>query len=174
MSETFSTPPSTMSRSEFVDTFGGIYEHSPWVAEQVFEQGLGPQHNRLEVLAEVMARVVASADRDLQLKLILAHPDLAGKAAVAGDLTDASTDEQASAGLDQCSPEEFECFRQLNDAYRNRFQFPFIMAVKHSNRQQILAAFEQRLAHDPETEFATALSEINKIAQIRLQTMISG
>jgi OHCU decarboxylase len=106
-----------------------------------------------------------------QLALINAHPDLAGKAAVRGELTASSTAEQAGAGISECTAEEFSRFTQLNDAYKAKFGFPFIMAVKGSNRHQILAAFEERIHNSPEQEFACALAEINKIALFRLQQL---
>ena len=113
-------------RAEFVSRFGGIYEHSPWVAEETFDDG----RNVAEPadLAELFAACVDRASRDRKLSLIRAHPDLAGRAAVAGELTNESTTEQASAGIDQCTPEEFEHFRTLNEQYRKKFGFPFIMA----------------------------------------------
>src|SRR5699024_591159 len=98
-------------------------------------------------------------------------PDLAGKAALDGTLTEASTNEQAGAGIDQCTPEEFERFTKLNNAYKEKFQFPFIMAVKGSNRHQILAAFEERINNDYDAEFERAVNEINKIAEFRLSAM---
>ncbi|MHC3973289.1 2-oxo-4-hydroxy-4-carboxy-5-ureidoimidazoline decarboxylase, partial [Pseudomonas aeruginosa] len=106
-----------------------------------------------------------------QLALINAHPDLAGKAAIRGELTASSTSEQAGAGIHECSAEEFARFTELNDAYKARFGFPFIKAVKGSNRHQILAAFEERIQHSADEEFATALAEINKIALFRLQQL---
>lgn len=118
-----------------------------------------------------MSQVLLSADRAAQLALINAHPDLAGKAAVQGELTASSTSEQAGAGIHLCTPSEFARFTELNDAYKARFHFPFIMAVKGSDRHQILAAFEQRIQHSADTEFACALAEINKIALFRLQAL---
>ena len=109
--------------------------------------------------------------REAQLALINAHPDLAGKAALRGELTAASSAEQAGAGIQACSAEEFARFGELNAAYKARFGFPFIMAVKDSNRQQILDAFAQRLNNTPEQEFARALAEINQIALLRLQAL---
>ncbi|MBP0950375.1 2-oxo-4-hydroxy-4-carboxy-5-ureidoimidazoline decarboxylase [Pseudomonas sp. 20GA0080] len=160
--------PSTMSRDAFIATFGDIYEHSPWVAQQAYEQGTLDQ---IETLHQRMSDILLSATRAQQLALINAHPDLAGKAAVKGELTQASSNEQAGAGIHLCTPEEFQRFTELNEAYKARFGFPFIMAVKGSDRHKILAAFEQRLHHSPEAEFACALAEINKIALFRLQAL---
>ena len=155
--------------SDFVEKYGGIYEHSPWVAEQS-EPVLGDSED-IEEVARVMADCVDNAGKDQQLALIRAHPDLAGKAQIAGELTEDSTSEQSSAGLDQCSPEEYLRFQDMNQAYHLRFGFPFVMAVRNSTRAQILDAFEERLGNDRDVEFETALAEIHKIARLRLETM---
>jgi OHCU decarboxylase len=118
-----------------------------------------------------MADCVDNASVERQLELIRAHPDLVGKAAVAGELTEDSSTEQASAGLDRCSPEEYERFEALNRAYRDKFGFPFVMAVRNSSRADILAAFGSRLDNHYDEEFETALAEIHKIAQLRLEAM---
>lgn len=152
------------SRSEFVAKFGPVYEASPWVAEGVWPD---PPTDR-EGLARAMAAVVDAAPRAAKLALIRAHPELASRARMA----DASVKEQAGAGLDQCSPEEFEAFQRLNAAYNARFGFPFIFAVKGATRAEILAAFEARLANDPETEFQTAIAQIHRIAGFRLADLI--
>lgn len=162
--------PSRMTRTEFVDRFGDVYEHSPWVAEQAWDRGLTEEHDVVEALHRLMADLLLSADRQTQLALINAHPDLAGKAAIAGELTEASTSEQAGAGIHRCTAEEFARFTELNAAYQARFHFPFIKAVKGSDRHQILAAFEERIHNSPDEEFERALLEINQIALFRLQT----
>lgn len=155
-----------LDRAEFVKRYGGVYEHSAWVAETVYDNGgVGDD------LAGRLQACVDSASYESKLALIRAHPDLAGKAAVAGDLTESSTEEQASARLDQCSPAEFEQFQSLNDAYRNKFGFPFVMAVRDSNRQEILEAFARRLDNDSDLEFETAIAEIHKIARLRLDAL---
>lgn len=130
--------PSELSREAFVETFGSIFEHSPWVAEAAFDQGLTAADNDQDVLHQRMAAILSNADRQSQLGVILAHPDLAGRAAVAGELTAESTAEQASAGIDKCNAEEFARFTEFNDRYKNKFRFPFIMAVKGANRHLIL------------------------------------
>ena len=168
--------PTTLSRAEFIAAFRDIYEHSAWVAERTFEQNLqnGNLHadaNTVEGLHQRMSAQMLQADKDLQLALINAHPDLAGKAAVRGELTEASTAEQSGAGIHLCTEAEFARFTELNAAYKSKFAFPFIMAVKGSNRHQILAAFEERIHNEVETEFHKALAEINKIALFRLQTL---
>ncbi|WP_369959442.1 2-oxo-4-hydroxy-4-carboxy-5-ureidoimidazoline decarboxylase [Pseudomonas benzenivorans] len=163
--------PSRLSREDFVRVFADIYEHSPWVAEKAFELGLDVRVDEVDGLHQRMADLLLSASHEMQLALINAHPDLAGKAAIQGELTESSTSEQAGAGIHQCTAEEFARFTELNDAYKAKFGFPFIMAVKGSNRHQILAAFEERIHNDPEQEFARALAEINKIALFRLQQL---
>lgn len=166
-----SIKPSALSREAFVAAFADIYEHSPWVAESVFAQGIGPADDAIEHLHGRMARALLNAEREAQLALINAHPDLAGKAAKRGELTAASSAEQAGAGIHACSAEEFARFGELNAAYKARFGFPFIMAVQGRDRQQILDSFAQRLHNTPEQEFARALAEINRIALLRLQAL---
>ncbi|CCN80657.1 putative 2-oxo-4-hydroxy-4-carboxy-5-ureidoimidazoline decarboxylase, type 1 [Vibrio nigripulchritudo SFn27] len=163
--------PSSLSKGEFIQTFADIYEHSPWVAEKAFEKGISEQDDNIEHLHQKMATALKEADKSAQLKLILAHPDLAGKAAMNGELTQASTSEQAGAGIDQCTPEEFQQFTDFNERYKAKFQFPFIMAVKGSNRHKILESFEQRLENTAVAEFTQAIEEINKIALFRLQDL---
>lgn len=163
--------PSELNQSEFVSVFGGVYEHSPWVAEQVWNAGLTDQMDEIEKLAAAMAAMVGKTDYQRKLELINAHPDLAGKAAVRGELTVSSTSEQASAGLGDCTEEEFEKFQSYNIAYKEKFGFPFIKAVRNSNRHEILAGFEERLKNDADTEFKAALNEIDKIAAFRLQEL---
>ena len=155
--------------SDFVARFGGIYEHSPWVAQRAAVHL--EADDSLETIATVMADCVDNASREQQLELIRAHPDLAGKAQIAGELTADSTSEQASAGLDQCSAEEYARFQALNRQYNDKFGFPFVMAVRNSSRQQILEAFAARLENDRDVEFETALSEIHEIARLRLAVM---
>ena len=158
-----------MSKSEFVSKYGGVYEHSAWVAEET--EALLDGDCDIARLAALMADCVDNAATDKQLALIRAHPDLAGKAQIAGELTAASTDEQASAGLDQCTPGEYLRFQDMNQAYHLKFGFPFVMAVRGSSRAEILAAFEKRLGNDRGVEFETALAEIHKIARLRLEAM---
>ena len=158
-----------MDSHDFIARYAGIYEHSPWVAERVAVFAADITDG--EKLARLMADCVDNADTEQQLKLIRAHPDLAGKAQVAGELTADSTEEQMSAGLDHCSKLEYEKFQRLNDAYKEKFEFPFVMAVRESNRAEILEAFGTRLENDYDVEFETALSEIHKIARLRLAAM---
>lgn len=160
-----------MDTHDFIARYGGIYEHSPWVAEQVAP--LASELDDAERLARLMADCVDNAGAEQQLALIRAHPDLAGKAEVAGELTADSSEEQTSAGLDRCSRVEYERFQALNEAYRDKFGFPFVMAVRGSNRAEILDAFSARLQNDYNLEFETALEEIHKIARLRLEAMES-
>lgn len=159
-----------MSADDFIDRYGGIYEHSPWVAERV-KLLLEDSVADTELLASLMADCVDNASVETQLELIRAHPDLAGKAQLAGELTADSTEEQSKAGLDQCTADEFEKFQSLNTSYKKKFGFPFIMAVRESNRSQILDAFATRLDNDYSEEFETALQEIHKIARLRLTAL---
>lgn len=167
-------PPSRMSEPEFVAAFGGVYEDSPWVARETWGRGLDERHDTVAALTDELAATVDAAGEDTKLALIRAHPDLAGRAAVRGGLGRESTREQAGAGIDQCSEEELERFIGLNDAYRNRFGFPFVMAVRGSDRHAILAAFEERLEHDPQAEFERAIAEIHRIARFRLADLAEG
>lgn len=160
-----------MDTHDFIARYGGIYEHSPWVAEQVAP--LASELDDAERLARLMADCVDNAGAEQQLALIRAHPDLACKAEVAGELTADSSEEQESAGLDRCSRVEYERFQALNEAYRDKFGFPFVMAVRGSNRAEILDAFSARLQNDYNLEFETALEEIHKIARLRLEAMES-
>lgn len=155
--------------AEFIARYGAVYEHSPWVAEQGFAS-VPPGAGAAE-LAAAFAACVDAASAEERLALIRAHPDLAGRAAVRGELSGDSTDEQASAGINQCTPEEFRRFQDYNERYRKKFGFPFVMAVRNSNRHEILAAFERRLQNDSEQEFAQAISEIHKIARLRLEAI---
>lgn len=157
------------SKEEFVARFGGVYEHSAWIAEDSWP-ACQVAHNA-EQLAAIMASSVDSASKSAKLELIRAHPDLAGRLAVAGELTAESSAEQASAGLDQCTPEEFEQFQTLNSTYVEKYEFPFVMAVRGSRRSDILKAFAARLHNSYEQEFATALGEIHKIARMRLEQL---
>ena len=158
-----------LSLQEFRDRLGSIFEHSPWVAERVWPQRPFAIVDRLH---GAMCAAVAQAEHTEQLALIRAHPQLAGKAAVHGELTDASTREQRGAGLDQCSPAEFADITRLNDAYQEKYGFPFIIAVRGHTRLSIIEAMTTRLANTPDTEFAEALRQIERIAAFRLADMI--
>ncbi|HMR33735.1 MAG TPA: 2-oxo-4-hydroxy-4-carboxy-5-ureidoimidazoline decarboxylase [Geminicoccaceae bacterium] len=167
-----SRPPSRMSRAEFVERFGGVFEHSPWIAEAAFDAGLAGDADSAAGLHARLCRVFRAASPERQMEVVLAHPDLAGRLALAGGLTADSTSEQKSAGLDSCTPAELARFIALNDAYKARFGMPFIMAVKGSGRAEILAAFEKRLDNAPGVERQTALAQIERIARLRLEAML--
>ncbi|MBI3528468.1 MAG: 2-oxo-4-hydroxy-4-carboxy-5-ureidoimidazoline decarboxylase [Betaproteobacteria bacterium] len=158
-----------LDREAFIEQLGGIYEHSPWVAERTWKAR--PFRSR-DALHAAMEEVVAAAGHEEQLALIRAHPELAGRLAVAGQLTGASRSEQAGAGLDRCTPEEFARLQALNAAYRKKFEFPFIVAVRGLTRTQIIGQLEQRLAHSAEQEFSACLLEIGRIAGFRLHDLI--
>ena len=158
-----------MPSAQFVAHLGEVFEHSPWVARRA---AVGRPFSSIGVLHDVMVAAVRAAGPEAQDTLIRAHPDLAGKAARAKDLTDASIGEQASAGLDQLTDEEYERFDRLNRAYRDKFGFPFIIAVKGLDKTAILTAFERRIGHDDETERQTALDQIARIARLRLNDLI--
>jgi 2-oxo-4-hydroxy-4-carboxy-5-ureidoimidazoline decarboxylase len=158
-----------MSETEFVHKLGGIFEHSPWVAQgavklRPFATCAGLHH--------AMAEVVRRAEPSLQLALIRAHPELAGKAAVRGELTAESTREQSGAGLDQCNPEEFAILQRLNTEYNNKFGFPFIIAVRGHDRASIISHFSQRLQSDRASEIQECLEQIIKIAGFRLADVV--
>lgn len=150
---------------DFTTRFDAVYEDSPWVADAVWPHAA--ELTTAEAMAGAMAEVVDTAPYEKKLALIRAHPQLASRARMA----DASVKEQSGAGLDQCSPEEFAAFQRLNAAYNDRFGFPFIVAVKGMTRADILAAFEERLANDPDTEFAEAIAQIHRIARFRLDDL---
>ena len=163
--------PSHMTRDDFLDVFGGVYEHSPWIAEAVYAEGLTGAQDTVAGLHDSLRRNVDEADDEQKLALLRAHPDLAGKLAVAGGLTAESTSEQASAQLDQCTPEEFAEFQSLNDRYRKAFGFPYILAVRGRNRQEILDNFRSRVDNTPEIEFAEALKQVHRIALLRIEAL---
>jgi 2-oxo-4-hydroxy-4-carboxy-5-ureidoimidazoline decarboxylase len=158
-----------LSDVAFVAAFGDIAEHSPWVAERAAAKR--PFATR-ETFIQAFVDAVAAAAPDAKLALIRAHPDLAGKAALRGELTEDSKSEQAGAGLGSLSPAEFARFTALNDIYKARFGFPFIFAVKGATKSMILAAFEERILHSPETEFATALTQVGRIFRFRIEAKI--
>jgi 2-oxo-4-hydroxy-4-carboxy-5-ureidoimidazoline decarboxylase len=157
------------SETDFSTRFGGMFEHAPWVAGQVV--GLRPFGSVTE-MHRAMVGAIRGADRGVQLALINGHPDLAGRAALAGDMTAHSVDEQASAGLSALTPEEMADFNRLNGAYRGKFGFTFIMAVRNAGKRRILDAFARRIEHAPDKEFDLALSEVSRIGWMRLLEMV--
>ncbi|WP_425040166.1 allantoinase PuuE [Primorskyibacter sp. S187A] len=162
------TRPSQMDRDSFVEAFGGIFEHSPWIAEGAHALELGPAHDTATGVHHALCRVFRSATEEQRLGVLNAHPDLAGKLAAAGKLTAESTAEQAGAGLDLLTDEERATFQSLNAQYVDQHGFPFIIAVKDNTKATILDAFHRRLGHDRETEFAEACRQVERIAELRL------
>ncbi len=169
---TLTPPPSACRLETFVEHYGDVYEHSPWVAEAAWKKGLTEAHNSPDALADLMGLMLQQAEPEQQIAVIQAHPDLAGKAALAGELTQDSTREQAGAGLDQCTTDEFARFEHLNTAYKEKFGFPFVIAVKGLDRHAILAAFEKRLNNDLAEERKTAIEQIIRIARFRLRARV--
>lgn len=163
--------PSRMSQADFMARFGGVYEHSPFVAERAYAQGLHDAHDSPCGLAGAMAAVFRCASPEERLGVLRAHPDLAGRLALAGELTAQSTAEQASAGLDRLSADELSHLTALNARYGERFGFPFIIAVKGRTKDAIVQAFEARSGNDPDTEFSTAAREVERIARLRLEQL---
>jgi OHCU decarboxylase len=163
------TKPSSMAREDFIAAFGDIFEHSPHIAAGTFDAGLTEAADTAEGLLAAMLAVVRKMSGEAKEKLINAHPDLAGRLAQAKRLTPDSAKEQNSAGLDALTDEERDRFSSLNHAYRMRFDFPFIMAVRGRSKAEVFAAFEQRLENDGMEEFGRALGEIEKIALLRLR-----
>lgn len=164
--------PSQMSRDAFVRKFGGIYEHSPWVAERVHRAEMGAVHDSARGLARRMAQIFRSADDQARLDVLRAHPDLAGKLAAAKKLTAESTSEQASAGLDSLTDAERAEFTRLNDAYVARHGFPFIIAVRDYDKPGIKAAMRVRVDNNTETERAEAEKQVMRIAELRLKDLL--
>jgi chitin deacetylase len=164
--------PSAMDRAAFVARFGGIYEHSPWVAERAWALELGPAHDSATGLANALARVFRAASHDERLGVLTAHPDLAGKLAQARRLTADSTAEQASAGLDALTDDERATFERLNLEYVGKHGFPFIIAVRENTKDTILEAFLRRIDQDTGAEFAEACAQVERIALHRLKAIL--
>lgn len=155
----------------FVAALGGVFEHSPWVAQRALA---ARPFATVDALQQAMVGAMRQASDDQKLALLRAHPELAGRAMARRQLTAGSTAEQAGAGLDCCSPEEFARLQDLNSRYNERFGFPFILAVKDWDRPGIIGEFARRLAHDRASEFAECLSQVERIASLRLAAMIRG
>ena len=170
--ETPRLTPASMGKEAFLQHFGGIYEHSPWIAESAYDLELGPAHNTVSGMANAMARVFRSAPDDQRRAVLNAHPDLAGKLAAAKRLTADSTAEQASAGLDALTDAERAQFTHLNAAYTEKHGFPFIIAVKDHDKTGILKAFTRRLDNDTAAEFAEACRQVERIATLRLEALL--
>jgi 2-oxo-4-hydroxy-4-carboxy-5-ureidoimidazoline decarboxylase len=165
---------SDLSRAEFTEQFGALFEHSPWVAATAFDY-LPKNENagNVDKLHACFESAVMNATPQRQLRLLNAHPQLAVAASINSELTADSRMEQAGAGLDQCSPDEFEQFGRLNDEYAEKFGFPFIVAVKGLEKTQILGAFRQRLSNQPEAELKEALRQVCQIGKFRLVALLN-
>ncbi len=164
--------PCQMTREEFVATYGGVFEHSPWIAERAFKLELGPAHDTAGGLHNALARMFRCASEDERHGVLKAHPDLAGKLAQANRLTDESTSEQAGAGLDALTDEERNMFTRYNDDYTAKHGFPFIIAVRDNTKASIKAAFERRIGNDSKAELAEACRQVERIAELRLRDLL--
>ena len=158
-----------LDREAFTRALGAVFEHSPWVAERAWPQR---PFASLEALHAAMCEAVRQAGPAAQLNLIRAHPQLAGKAAIAGELSADSAREQRGAGLDQCSPEEYLRLTELNAHYQARFGFPYILAVRGHTRTSILADLAARLPKARQAEMLEALRQIERIAALRLADLV--
>ncbi len=166
--------PSQMDKNAFVEAFGGIFEHSAWVAEGAFGLELGPSHDTATGLHNALARVFRTADATNRLDVLKAHPDLAGRLTQAKRLTSVSTVEQASAGLDALTDDELKTFSELNRAYTSKFGFPFIIAVRDHTKADIMDAFRLRIENDLDNEFSEACRQVERIAELRVVDMLPG
>ena len=161
--------PTKMDKQEFLSQFGGVFEHSAWIAEQAYKSELGPAHDTAVGIHSALARVFRSSTREQRLAVLKAHPDLAGKLAEAKRLTDDSTTEQASAGLDALTDADRARFTELNSTYTEKFGFPFILAVKGRTKTEILTNFQDRVSNEADVEFKEACRQVERIALMRLQ-----
>ena len=158
-----------LSRDDFVSIIGPMFEHSPWIAEATWARR---PFNSAAALHRALCSTVRDASEEKQLALIRAHPDLVGRAALAGTLTAASTSEQASAGLDKLTPDEVAAFQKFNQAYREKFGFPFVICARLNKKEAILNGFRTRMNHSREDEMKAALEEVFKIADFRLRDLM--
>lgn len=164
--------PSEMAKADFVEAFGGVFEHSAWIAERAHGLELGPAHDTATGVHNALARMFRSASEQERLGVLRAHPDLAGKLAAARRLTAESTAEQAGAGLDVLTDEERAAFTELNQAYMDKFGFPFIIAVRDHDKASIIQSFQSRIANDRDQEFAEACRQVERIAEFRLRDLL--
>ena len=164
--------PSKLEKAEFIAEFGGIFEHSPWIAERAFALELGPAHDSATGMHSALCRMFRSATIEERMGVLRAHPDLAGKLAAAKRLTAESTAEQASAGLDALTDAERASFQKMNKAYVTKHGFPFIIAVKDHDKAGILRAFTRRLENETDTEFDEACRQVERIARLRLEALL--
>lgn len=160
------------ARGDFVAKFGGVFEHSPFIAERAYDAGLILVPLTAKGVHAALVSIFRRASHEERLGVFRAHPDLAGRLVIAGELTEDSKKEQAGAGLDRLSAEEHARFTELNTAYTEKFGFPFIIAVKGLDKNDILAAFEKRIHNGAQEEFATAAAQVERIALLRLQSLL--
>ncbi|MBB3966820.1 2-oxo-4-hydroxy-4-carboxy-5-ureidoimidazoline decarboxylase [Rhizobium metallidurans] len=161
-----------IARDEFISRFGGVFEHSPFIAERAFDDGFVGETLDVDRVHTALVAIFRAASPEERLGVLRAHPDLAGRLAIAGELTEDSKKEQAGAGLDRLSPEEHKRFTELNRAYVEKFGFPFIIAVKGLDKQAILSAFEKRIDNSRDAEFETATAQVERIALLRLEALL--
>jgi 2-oxo-4-hydroxy-4-carboxy-5-ureidoimidazoline decarboxylase len=161
-----------MNKTAFRKQYGAVYEHSPWVAEDVFDTGVDSILSDIEALSASFERVFMQSDVERQLAVLRAHPELACGRADPQSLTRSSRQEQAGSGLDQCSELEFKMFRDMNNKYMIKNKFPFIIAVKGRTRKEILGIFKQRLNNDSDKEFHTALQQVCQIGRFRIGAIL--
>lgn len=158
-----------MDRRGFVAALGGVFEHSPWIAERTFD---ARPFASVDALHAAMVGAMHSASRDEKLALVRAHPELAGRAMIRNELTPDSSKEQSGAGLTRCTPEEYARLVDLNARYNATFGFPFILAVKGYDRAGVIAEFARRVERDAASEFGEALAQIERITRFRLDAML--
>ena len=156
-------------RDAFVAALSGLFEGPPWIVAQAWE---ARPFTSVAALHQALCAVMLAAPQERQVALLQAHPDLVGRAALAGALSSASTNEQAAAGLDHRTPEEIATFQRLNQAYRDRFGFPFVICARENKKRSILAGFAARLRNTREQEIAAALDEVAKIGALRLADLV--
>lgn len=161
-----------IARDEFISRFGGVFEHSPFIAERAYDDGFVGETLDVDRVHTALVAIFRAASPEERLGVLRAHPDLAGRLAITGELTEDSKKEQAGAGLDRLSPEEHQRFTELNRAYVEKFGFPFIIAVKGLDKQAILSAFEKRIDNSRDAEFETATAQVERIALLRLEALL--
>ncbi len=161
----------TLDQNAFITALGSLFEGPPWIVTQAWHARpfTSPEH-----LHQALCEVIYNTPVEQQVALISAHPDLVGRAALAGTLSTESTSEQASAGLDHLSPEEIATFNRLNQAYRDRFGFPFVICARENKKDSILTGFNTRLRNSRDHEIETALGEVAKICYFRLRDLVSS
>jgi OHCU decarboxylase len=161
----------TLDQEQFAGKLGFLFEGSPWIAAQAWH---ARPFTGLDDLHHALCDVMYGATQEQQVALIRAHPDLVGRAALSGTLTPESSREQAAAGLDALSPQEIATFGRLNEQYKGRFGFPFVVCARENKKESILAGFASRMSNSRDEEIATALREVSKIAYLRLLDVLGG